>query len=56
MMRRIAITQAEFARAIRAAKREGAQRVEVKPDGSVVIHIASDQEPEDLDVEGKIET
>lgn len=33
------ITQAEVARAIRAAKREGAAEVEVKPDGTMLIRL-----------------
>lgn len=33
------VTQAEVARAIRAAKREGASAVEVKCDGSLLIHL-----------------
>jgi hypothetical protein len=32
-------TQADVARAIRAAKREGASAVEVKPDGSMLIRL-----------------
>lgn len=33
-------TQADVARSIRAAKQAGAGTVEVRPDGSIVIHIA----------------
>lgn len=33
------ITQADVARAIRAAKREGAAEIEVKPDGTMLIRL-----------------
>lgn len=33
------ITQADVARAIRAAKREGASALEVRPDGTLLIHL-----------------
>lgn len=44
-------TQADVARAIRAAKREGAAGVEIKPDGSILVNLSpktteQDQEPE----------
>lgn len=40
MSRRPAIiTQADVARVIRAAKREGATAVEVRPNGSIVIQL-----------------
>lgn len=38
--RRAIITQADVARAIRAAKREGATAVEVRPDGNIVIQLS----------------
>lgn len=42
MSRRAAIlTQAEIARALRAAKQVGASGVEVKPDGTVVIRLSA---------------
>jgi hypothetical protein len=34
------ITQADVARAIRAAKQAGAVVVEVKPDGTVLVHLS----------------
>ena len=38
MPRRVTtVTQAEIARAIRAAKQAGAESVEVRPDGSIVV-------------------
>jgi hypothetical protein len=37
--RRAAITQADVARAIRAAKQAGATGVEVKPDGTLLIRL-----------------
>ncbi len=41
MSRRSAtITQADVARALRAAKQAGAATVEVRPDGTLVIHLA----------------
>jgi hypothetical protein len=38
-------TQADVARAIRAAKREGASAVEVRPDGTLVIRLAPENLP-----------
>ena len=35
------ITQADVARTIRAAKQAGAVVVEVKPDGTVLVHLSS---------------
>lgn len=35
------ITQADVARTIRAAKQAGAAVVEVKPDGTVLVHLSS---------------
>lgn len=41
MSRRAArITQAEVARVLRAAKQAGAQLVEIRPDFSIVVHLA----------------
>ena len=34
------VTQADVARAIRAAKQEGAARVEIRSDGTIVICVA----------------
>jgi hypothetical protein len=34
------ITQADVARAIRAAKKEGATAVELRPDGCIVVQLA----------------
>ena len=49
MSRRPAIiTQADVARVIRAAKREGATAVEVRPNGSIVIRFV----PADGDADG----
>jgi hypothetical protein len=39
--RRATIDQASIARAVRAAKAAGAGAVEVKRDGSIVIHVAA---------------
>jgi hypothetical protein len=40
MSRRAAIlTQADVARAIRAAKQAGASTVEVRPDGIIIVHV-----------------
>jgi hypothetical protein len=33
------VTQADVARSVRAAKQAGAGRVEVRPDGSIFIHL-----------------
>ena len=33
------ITQADVARTIRAAKQAGASNVEVRPDGTVIVHL-----------------
>ncbi len=42
MSRRAAlVTQADVARAIRAAKQAGAATVEVRRDGSIIVHIAA---------------
>lgn len=35
-------TQADVARAIRAAKQEGAAAIEVKPDGSIIVQLISE--------------
>lgn len=53
MSRRPAIiTQADVARVIRAAKREGAGSVEVWPDGSIVIRLSP---PIDKGIGGHVE-
>lgn len=39
------ITQADIARAIRAAKQAGAGAVEVRRDGSLMIHIQAPEPP-----------
>jgi hypothetical protein len=36
-----AITQADVARAIRAAKQAGAESVEVRPDGAIIVSLKS---------------
>jgi len=33
------LTQAEVARAIRAARREGAAEIEVRPDGGIIVRL-----------------
>lgn len=33
------VTQAEVARAIRAAKKEGASAIELRPNGSIFVHL-----------------
>jgi len=33
------ITQSEVARAIRAARREGAAEIEVRPDGGIIVRL-----------------
>jgi hypothetical protein len=41
MPRRAAkITQADAARSIRAAKQAGASHVEIKPDGTILVHLS----------------
>jgi hypothetical protein len=35
------VTQASVARALRAAKQAGAATVEVRPDGTIIVHIAA---------------
>ena len=43
MLRRPArITQADVARAVRAAKQAGADHVEVRPDGAILIKLSPD--------------
>jgi hypothetical protein len=50
MSRRAAIiTQADVARAIRAAKQAGAATIEVRPDGTIIVHIAAPPIAPDLD-------
>ena len=34
------ITQADVARTIRAAKQAGAAEVEIRPDGTMIVHLA----------------
>jgi len=50
-----AFTQADVARAIRAAKQAGAESVEVRPDGTIVVLLksapAAPQEPAPADRE-----
>jgi hypothetical protein len=36
------LTQADFARAIRAAKQAGADHIEVRPDGTIVVMLVPD--------------
>jgi hypothetical protein len=36
-----AVTQATVARTIRAAKQAGASTVEVRPDGTIIVHISA---------------
>lgn len=58
MSRRPAIiTQADVARTVRAAMQAGAGGVEVRPDGTIYIHLtpASAQEKEDIGVENRPE-
>lgn len=51
------ITQAEVARAIRAARQAGAHAVEIKRDGSIIVQLAplspqiTPPEPEPVDAE-----
>lgn len=45
------ITQAQVERAIKAAKRQGASAVEVKPDGTIRISLAPAVEKTDVEVE-----
>jgi hypothetical protein len=50
MSRRAAIiTQADVARAIRAAKQAGAATVEVRPDGTIVVRVDAPPITPDLD-------
>ncbi|MBB3934888.1 hypothetical protein [Aureimonas phyllosphaerae] len=39
------VTQADIARTIRAAKQAGAAAVEVRPDGTVLVHLTADTIP-----------
>ena len=41
------LTQADVARAIRAAKQTGAGAVEIRPDGTIVIAVGSSPKKED---------
>lgn len=45
-----AITQADVARAIRAAKQAGAGAVEVRPDGTIIIVLSPQSTPSTGDV------
>jgi hypothetical protein len=45
------ITQATVARTIRAARQAGAATVEVRPDGTIIVHIAAPPIAPDLDDE-----
>ena len=45
--RRAAFTQADVARTIRAAKQAGAQHVEVRPDGTLLVKL-SPEKPSDV--------
>jgi hypothetical protein len=50
MSRRAAIlTQADLNRAIRAAKQAGAATVEVRPDGTIIVHVAAPSIAPDVD-------
>jgi hypothetical protein len=50
MSRRAAvIAQAEVARVVRAAKQAGAATVEVRPDGTIIVHISAPPIAPDLD-------
>jgi hypothetical protein len=43
MGKRLAIiTQADVARTLRAAKQAGADNVEVRPDGTIIVHLMAD--------------
>jgi hypothetical protein len=43
MGKRLAIiTQADVARTLRAAKQAGADNVEVRPDGTIIVNLAAD--------------
>jgi hypothetical protein len=45
------LTQADVARAVRAAKQAGADHVEVRPDGTIVVRLVPDagiRQPEPL--------
>jgi hypothetical protein len=43
------ITQADLARAIRAAKQAGADAVEIRPDGTIVIAVGPSSSPKKED-------
>jgi hypothetical protein len=45
----IIITQADVARAIRAAKQAGAASVEVRPDGVIIVRVDAPPTAPDLD-------
>ncbi len=51
------ITQADVARAVRAAKQAGADHVEVRPDGTILVKLSPDtssQRPAPLEPEREI--
>jgi hypothetical protein len=52
------ITQADVARAIRAAKQAGAGGVEIRPDGTILVlvspEIASKKDPEQVEPRKKV--
>jgi hypothetical protein len=43
------VTQADVGRIIRAAKKAGAATVEVRPDGTIVVHVGAPPIAPDLD-------
>lgn len=47
MTRPARLTQAQVERAIKAAKRQGASAVEVKPDGTIRISLVPGDKPEE---------
>jgi hypothetical protein len=48
-------TQADVARSIRAAKQAGAGGVEVRPDGTIFVHLSSSRDRGKLPQEPEIE-
>ena len=49
------VTQADLARAIRAAKQAGAGGVEIKPDGTIKVILSPPSTPDDFQVEDQRE-
>jgi hypothetical protein len=43
------ITQADINRCIRAARQAGAETIEVRPDGTIIVHIKSPPTVPDID-------